>query len=73
MENMICCKYGAYNIFLYILTWNHGICNLHHFNILHETCDSILQNVHFSANSHNFHISTVMTFINILIFDIYGL
>ena len=55
MENMICFKYGA-------------IIHFVHFNILYETYDSILQYVHFSANSHNFHINTVMTF---QIFDIY--
>ena len=60
MENMTCCKYGAYNTF-YISTWNHGICNLHDFNILYETCDSVLQYVHFPANSHNFHINTFTT------------
>ena len=60
MENMTCCNYGAYNTF-YILTWNHGTCNLHYFNILYETCDSVLQYVHFSANSHNFHINTFTT------------
>ena len=32
-----------------------------HFNILYETYDSILQYVHFSANSHNFHINTFTT------------
>ena len=75
MENMTCCKYGAYNAFVHfnILTWNHETCNLHHFNILYETYDSVLQFVHFSANSHNFHINTVMTFLNNLIFGIYGL
>ena len=48
IENMICCKYGAYNTF-YI------------FNILYETYDSILQYVHFSVNSHNLHINTITT------------
>ena len=73
--NMTCCKYGAYNTFLHfnILTWYHGIYILHHLNILYETYDSVLQFVHFSANSHNFHINTVMTFLNNLIFCIYGL
>ena len=42
VENMICFKYGAIIYFT--------------FNILYETYDSILQYVHFSANSHNFHI-----------------
>ena len=55
MENMICVKYGA-------------IIQFVHFNILYETYDSVLQYVHFSANSHNFHINTVMTF---QLFDIY--
>ena len=58
--NMTCCKYDAYNTF-YTLTWYHGICNLHHFNILYETCDSVLQYVHFPAKGHNFHINTFTT------------
>ena len=48
MENMICFKYGAIIYFT--------------FNILYETYDNILQYAHFSANSHNFHINTFMTF-----------
>ena len=61
-------------MYLYILTFLHGI--MEHriyiiFNILYETYDSILQFVHFSANSHNVHINTVMTVLYNLIFDIY--
>ena len=47
MENMICFKYGAIIYFT--------------FNILYETYDCILQYIHFSANSHNFHINTFTT------------
>ena len=47
MENMICFKYGA---IIYFLT----------FNILYEIYDSILQHVHCYANSHNFHINTIL-------------
>ena len=85
---MTCCKYGAYNVslhiniltclqmYLYILTFLHVI--MEHkiyiiFDILYEICDSVLQFVHFSANSHNSHTNTIMTFFNILIFSIYGL
>ena len=46
--NMICFKYGVIIYFT--------------FKILYEIYDCILQYVHFSANSHNFHINTVMTF-----------
>ena len=54
MENMICVKYGA-------------IIHLVHFNILYEIYDSILQYVHFSANSHNFHINTFTTIFDYII------
>ena len=53
MENMICFKYGAIIYFT--------------FNILYETYDCILQYVHFSANSHNFHINTFTTIFDYII------
>ena len=82
---MTCCKYGAYNdflhfdmlaMYLYILTFLHDF--MEHriyiiFNILYESYDSVLQFVHFSANSHNFHTNTVITVLYNLIFCIYGL
>ena len=48
-------KYGKYDMFKY------GAIIYFTFNILYETYDSILQYVHFPANSHNFHINTFTT------------
>ena len=56
MENMICFKYGAIIYFT--------------FNILYETYDCILQYVHFSANSHNFHINTFTIIFDYIIYVI---
>ena len=53
IKNMILFKYGATIL-----------CAT--FNILYETYDCILQYVHCSANSHNFHINTFIIILVIL-------